>query len=72
MANKLNACPFCGSERVKVCDGFDVMWIAPKYRGKIKTVCCGSCGVNGGVFNTFAITEKEATKKAVDSWNRRV
>lgn len=66
---KLKPCPFCGSEKVKICTGSSML--ALRYQGMIRTVGCGDCGANGGIYNTLAISIKEAEAKAVTSWNNR-
>ena len=71
MPNELKPCPFCGSEDVRIVTGANISWLATKYRGNIRTVCCAKCGVNGGVFNTFSTTEEKAEKAAIESWERR-
>ena len=67
--SELKPCPFCGSHNVSMAKG--ASWIAKKYRGNIRAVCCADCGVFGGVFNLLALTQEEAEKRAIDSWNRR-
>lgn len=71
MPNELKPCPFCGSADVRIATGANLSWVAVKYRGNIRVVCCAECGVNGGVFNTLSITEEKAEKAAIESWNRR-
>ena len=66
---KLKPCPFCGSERVKIVTGSSML--ALKYQGMIRTVGCGECGANGGIYNTLALPVKVAEEKAVESWNKR-
>jgi len=68
--NILTPCPFCGSALVKLSKSVDTIF-AKKYRGKLRAVCCANCGCNGGIFKTLALTEEQATEKAISSWNRR-
>ena len=71
MTDKLKPCPFCGSNKVGMATG-DIFWVDEKYQGNIRVVGCANCGVFGGVFNTLALSDKVAKKRAIKSWNRRV
>ena len=67
--SELKPCPFCGSDKVKVLNG--ASWMIEKYRGKVRSVTCLECGVNGGIFTMVSLTEKQAVNRAIKSWNRR-
>ena len=67
--NELKPCPFCGSGNIAIAK--TASWIGEKYKGNIRAVGCADCGVFGGVFNTLVLTDKEAEKMAIESWNRR-
>ena len=70
MANELKPCPFCGSKNVDF--GKTPYWVIDKYYNKLVVVGCVDCGAMGGMFNLLALSEKEAKKRAIKSWNRRV
>lgn len=69
MPNELKPCPFCGSRYLSMSKG--ASWIDKKYQGRIRAIVCGDCGAFGGVFNTLALSNEVAEKRAVESWNRR-
>lgn len=70
MTDKLKPCPFCGSKEVGMAKAVGHIF-ARKYQGKVRAICCKKCGVNGGIFNTLAMSVEEAEKNAIQSWNRR-
>lgn len=67
---KLKPCPFCGYAKPSMAKG-KVWWVSEKYQGNIKVAGCPACGCVGGIFNTLAMSEEEAKRKAIRSWNRR-
>ena len=67
---KLKPCPFCGGEAA-MAKG-ECFFVIPKYFGRLRVVVCNECGAMGGMFNTLAMSEEEAEKLAIESWNRRV
>ena len=59
--NKLRACPFCGSEDVRLCSG---NWDS--------YAICLDCGVEGPrVEDDSAVEQEERNEIAVKLWNRR-
>lgn len=66
---QLKPCPFCGGEAA-MAKG-NCFFVIPKYYGRLRVVGCKECGCMGGMFNTLALSEEEAEKKAIASWESR-